>query len=513
MISAEAYMGGVTMPMLIAPPQGLPPDAKYIAYPVYNVKGFGAKGDGVTDDSAAIQAAIDAAYAGGGIVFIPAGRYLLNTPLNITNKDRLSVLGAGPMHTVLLGNTGGVVVDLTGARNVLIANLKVTNLGAVNPSTVGLLFARSQSVQNAEFNCLENVYVDFSSIPSANGGNGTLGIYNYGAELWRAWNIYIVADKPLTLTNENAYSVLSPFTSIFTAVTSMSVSGVYGNSTLRAHNGPAIWLHSCWQVEAPTLYLTSSAGNPYLYAIRVSGVTRSIRLSGNAEMFPRLLIVDNTTVENMYVDFLHVSDGSPQIVLDGTVTASGITGGSIRVLSYGGVAHSLISVNGPQNGVRGCIIYMQSYQTLDIPGGYTTDLIIISESDRPVVNLSGSPGFYSALILKRGSQEFKGQLDLAQGVTIGGGQKISAHLSVTANLNFPAPAAVPGSVDAIISVPGAAFGDTVTVGAPVAVGPNYILTAFVSAPDRVTVRWTQIAGLPADPDGAGGVYRVDVWKH
>lgn len=44
---------------------------------IYNVKDFGAKGDGVTLDSPAINAAIDSAVAnGGGQVFLPAGIYL-----------------------------------------------------------------------------------------------------------------------------------------------------------------------------------------------------------------------------------------------------------------------------------------------------------------------------------------------------------------------------------------------------------------------------------------------------
>lgn len=49
-----------------------------------NVKKFGAKGDGVTDDTAAFQKALDEAKsAGGGIVQVPVGNYLIKTHLSI----------------------------------------------------------------------------------------------------------------------------------------------------------------------------------------------------------------------------------------------------------------------------------------------------------------------------------------------------------------------------------------------------------------------------------------------
>ena len=45
----------------------------------YNVKDYGAKGDGTTDDTAAIQAAVGAAKtAGGGVVYMPPGTYIVN---------------------------------------------------------------------------------------------------------------------------------------------------------------------------------------------------------------------------------------------------------------------------------------------------------------------------------------------------------------------------------------------------------------------------------------------------
>ncbi|WP_328657859.1 right-handed parallel beta-helix repeat-containing protein [Streptomyces sp. NBC_00334] len=65
-----------------------------------NVKDFGAKGDNVTDDTAAIQAALDACLMG-GIVYLPAGGYRTSAPLTIppavtlqsTHTNLMTVVG------------------------------------------------------------------------------------------------------------------------------------------------------------------------------------------------------------------------------------------------------------------------------------------------------------------------------------------------------------------------------------------------------------------------------------
>jgi parallel beta-helix repeat protein len=73
----------------------------------FNVKAFGAVGDGTTNDSSSIQSAINAVVnAGGGVVLIPKGKYLINTSVTITGPN-VTILGEGTGKTTLLAGYDG----------------------------------------------------------------------------------------------------------------------------------------------------------------------------------------------------------------------------------------------------------------------------------------------------------------------------------------------------------------------------------------------------------------------
>ena len=70
---------------------------------------FGVHGDGIGDDSATIQAAVDkaASNAGEGIVFVPSGRYRITRTLYVWPGVRLIGYGATRPVILLADNTPG----------------------------------------------------------------------------------------------------------------------------------------------------------------------------------------------------------------------------------------------------------------------------------------------------------------------------------------------------------------------------------------------------------------------
>lgn len=96
--------GGVSAATQTAAPGGASPvDLPLADMELTSVRRFGAVGDGVADDSAAVQRAYDALAAdGGGLLFFPAGRY--RVALEMRNRS-VHLIGEGRGATILIPAT------------------------------------------------------------------------------------------------------------------------------------------------------------------------------------------------------------------------------------------------------------------------------------------------------------------------------------------------------------------------------------------------------------------------
>lgn len=95
---------------------------------IYPAAVFGAVGNGVADDAAAIQAAIDAAAtAGGGVVYLAVGKkYLLGAPLHLKSGVTLASEQARAHIVLAAGYTATYVVDARDVNVVGMRNLHVS---------------------------------------------------------------------------------------------------------------------------------------------------------------------------------------------------------------------------------------------------------------------------------------------------------------------------------------------------------------------------------------------------
>lgn len=126
---------------------------------VVSVKDFGAVGDGVADDTAAIQAAVNA----GGEVFFPTGRYLISS--TITVAKTVSLLGSSSSFgdttaTAELLYTGTGVALQIGDGSTKIYNVRIDTLGIrASGAAVSSATAIGLKLLNSNYAVITNLVV------------------------------------------------------------------------------------------------------------------------------------------------------------------------------------------------------------------------------------------------------------------------------------------------------------------------------------------------------------------
>jgi glucan 1,3-beta-glucosidase len=156
-----------TKPSVLLGSQGFfeRPRPQYEHYPVssfYSVKTAGAKGDGSTDDTAAIQAAITN-YAGCKIIFFPAGEYVVTSTITVPAGSR--IVGEA-WSTILAGGSS----TWKSASN-LVPVFKVGNAGDTGVAELSDLVFSTQGPQPGA------VLVEWN-IHDPSGSQGSAGMWD-----------------------------------------------------------------------------------------------------------------------------------------------------------------------------------------------------------------------------------------------------------------------------------------------------------------------------------------------
>ncbi len=145
---------------------------------------FGAMGDGVTDDTTAIQAAFDAVAITGGVrtLYFPSGTYIVTGVINI-NKNDLVIRGEGESSVIMVqsgagdlqaGGYGAIFLLATGTGNVTIRDLHLdgnadnnttSTYSAIRGENTDYLTVRDTLIRNTPFNA---IFLAATTLPHTN---------------------------------------------------------------------------------------------------------------------------------------------------------------------------------------------------------------------------------------------------------------------------------------------------------------------------------------------------------
>ncbi|MCZ8520184.1 MULTISPECIES: right-handed parallel beta-helix repeat-containing protein [Paenibacillus] len=129
-----------------------------------NVKTYGAQGNGYQDDLQAFRSVIEAANrAGGGVVYVPPGRYMLSGPIPLGSNIRL--VGDGPGSSVLKGiryalpllsSTGGKRMGVQGIGFEGIGTLAEAKTFEAAEKAIHLADCEEVLIENCAFSAIAN---------------------------------------------------------------------------------------------------------------------------------------------------------------------------------------------------------------------------------------------------------------------------------------------------------------------------------------------------------------------
>jgi hypothetical protein len=314
---------------------------------------FGAKGDGDTDDSAAIQAALDVlTLRGGGSLFLPIGRFrVADTGTALTGASNIAIIGAGPGSEIFFDdrptNPRKDMFRASNASNIEFRNFTITGTLDLYPvetnqsqcltgenvrdvRLIDMTFRKLRYMATA-FNIVENAVVEGCTFSD---------IFRDGARFTQAYNVRVVgnhfrrvADDAVAIHSRDDYGGVLAHGHVVDSNTFDMCQGikVLGAKALSISDNVMIHMLRT-PVEIMSEYDAFPEGNAAMFAIRVSG---NIILDTLGDRYPTQTGVIRVQVRNRSKGTLEKQPGATAPIFEHAWDNNTDAAGGINIGGFG----------------------------------------------------------------------------------------------------------------------------------------------------------------------------------
>ncbi len=280
-----------------------------------NVKNFGAMGNGTADDTAAIQAAINALPSTGGTVEVPAGTYMINAlkAVSLRSHTRLLLDTGATLQAIPNSASRYWVVKAWGVNNVEIAGGSIVGERTQHTGTTG------EWGYGINISASSAVYVHDISVSNCWGDGLMVGASGSGTTLVRSTGVTLNNVK----SNNNRRQGLSILPAVQVYVVNSSFTGSNGAAPQSGIDIEPATQGPTQQVRLENTTLANNVGNGLEVHNNVSDLTLNNVTAQNNQGFgvytggPNGVVITNSNITTNYLFGISISSTTNNVQIVG----------------------------------------------------------------------------------------------------------------------------------------------------------------------------------------------------